>query len=119
MEDLSIRNELYNLHFNNSGGDLLLNHPNKEEIIKKRSVTMKLKNNKLTKEERSKKYGKPGKKNGMYGKTHTKEARQKFSTIHKNNKYCLGKKASLETRKKFSKIASERIGKKNPFFGIS
>ncbi len=117
LEDMSIRNKLYNLHFNNSGGDLLSNHPNKEEIIKKISATMKLKNSKLTKEEKSKKDGQAGKKNGMYGKTHTKEARQKFSIIHKNNKYRLGKKASLETKKKFSKIASERIGKKNPFCG--
>lgn len=118
LEDLSIRNELYNLHFNNSGGDLLSSHPNKEEIIKKISATMKLKNSKLTKEERSKKYGKPGKKNGMYGKTHTKEARLKISIANKNNKYSVGRKASLETRKKLSKIQSVlQKGKKNSFFG--
>lgn len=117
LHNLSIRNKLYNLHFNNSGGDLLSNHPNKDIIYKKISTTMIYKNSKLTKEQKSKKYGQSGEKNGMYGKTHTKEARIKISETHKNNKYRLGKKASLKTKKRMSNITCKRIGEKNPFFG--
>ena len=117
LTDLSIRNKLYNLNYNNSGGDLLTNHPDKEsireQILKSYTETI----SKMSSEERKEKYGKNGEKNGMYGKTHTEEARKKFSEVHTGNSYCKGKKASDETKKKFSEIAKQRIGEKNPFFG--
>ena len=117
LTDLSIRDKLYNLNYNNSGGDLLTNHPDKEsireKIIKSCAETM----SKMNSEERKQKYAKNGERNGMYGKTHTEEARKIFSEVHKGNSYCKGKKASEETRQKFSEIAKNRIGEKNPFFG--
>jgi group I intron endonuclease len=117
LTDLSIRDKLYNLNYNNSGGDLLTNHPDKESIRDKISKTCAETISKMSSEERKQKYGNIGERNGMYGKTHTEEARKIFSEVHKGNTYCKGKKASEETRQKFSEIAKNRIGEKNPFFG--
>lgn len=100
-----------------SFGDYLSNHPNKEQIIKKRSKTFHDKYDSLSKEERSKKWGLIKEKNGMFGKTHTDDVKKKISNVHKGNKYRLNCKASEETREKLSFIASQRIGDKNPFYG--
>lgn len=122
LTDLSIRDKLYNLNYNNSGGDLMTHHPDKksirEKILKSCAETM----SKMSSEERKEKYGKNGEKNGMYGKTHTEEARKKLSEIKKNkntgeeNSF-FGKHHTKETKKKISEIAKQRIGEKNPFFG--
>lgn len=117
LTDLSIRNVIYNLNYNNSGGDLLKNHPDKEKIRERINNSCKETLSKMSLEERKQKYGILGEKNGMYGKTHTEEVRQKISQTHKGNTYCKGKKASEETRKKFSENAKLKIGEKNPFFG--
>jgi hypothetical protein len=117
LTDLSIRDKLYNLNFNNSGGDLLTNHPDKEKIREKIIHSFKETLSNMTIEERSQKYGKLGEKNGMYGKTHTVETRQKISEMHKGNTYCKGKTLSEETKKKISENAKLKIGDKNPFFG--
>ena len=117
LTDLSIRNIVYNLNFNNSGGDLLKNHPDKEKIRQKILNSCKETLNKMTPEERSQKYGKFGDKNGMYGKTHTEEVRKMNSELKKGNTYCKGKKASEETRQKMSENAKLKIGDKNPFYG--
>jgi group I intron endonuclease len=118
LTDLSIRDKLYNLNFNNSGGDLLTNHPDKEKIREKIIHSFKETLSNMTVEERSQKYGKFGKKNGMYGKTHTKEVKEKISETHKGNTYCRGKKLSEETKKKMSEIRKNKYtGEDNPFFG--
>ena len=117
LTNLSIREYLYNLNFNNSGGDLLKNHPDKEKIREKILNSCKETLNKMTPEERSQKYGKFGDKNGMYGKTHTEEVRKMNSELKKGNTYCKGKKASEETRQKMSENAKLKIGDKNPFYG--
>ena len=118
LTDLSIRDKLYNLNYNNSGGDLMTHHPDKElireKILKSCAETM----SKMSSEERKEKYGKNGEKNGMYGKTHTEEARKIFSEVHKGNTYTKGKKASEETKKKLSEIRKNKnTGEENPFFG--
>lgn len=117
LQNLEIRKELFNLNYNNDGGDMLSHHPNKKEIIKKGIETKKKNMELMTEEQRKKSYSKFGEKNGMFGKTHTKEVREIFSKIHKGNTYCLGIKHSEETCKKMSEIAKQRIGEKNPFFG--
>jgi len=58
LTDLTIRNIIYNLNFNNSGGDLLTHHPDKEKIREKILNSCKETLNKMTPEERSQKYGK-------------------------------------------------------------
>ena len=83
LTDLSIRDTLYNLNYNNSGGDLMTHHPDKELIREKISKAHTETMSKLSSEERKEKYGKNGEKNGMYGKTHTEEARKKLSEIRK------------------------------------
>jgi len=101
LTDLTIRDKLYNLHFNNSGGDLLTYHPNKEEIRERINKSHSETISKMTIEERKEKYGKVGEKNGMYGKTHTEEVRNKISEINKGRKPPnLGKKTSEATKKK-------------------
>ena len=119
LTNLSIREYLYNLNFNNSGGDLLSNHPDKEKIREKILNSCSETISKMSSEERKQKYGKNGEKNGMFGKTHTEEVRKKLSEINKgrvcHNK---GKKASEETRKKLSEFRKNKyIGEENPFFG--
>ena len=118
LEDLTIRDKLYNLHYNSSGGDMLTFHPDREQIIEKRAIEQKKRNSELTQEEYKRRFcTKTGEKNGMYGRTHTNEVKKLFSEMHKCNTYCLGKKASQETKDKLSVIASERLGEKNSFFG--
>jgi group I intron endonuclease len=119
LEDLTIRDKLYNLHYNSSGGDMLTFHPDREQIIERMKNTQKKRNSELTQEEYKRKFcTKTGEKNGMYGRTHTDELKKRLSIINKGreppNK---GKKASQETKDKLSVIASERLGEKNPFFG--
>ena len=117
LDDINIRPLLYNIHYNNSGGDLLTHHPNRTEIIEKMTRTITDRFNNMTKEEKQQKYGKSGEKNGMYGRTHTDEVKKRSSEMHKGNTYCKGKKASDETRLKLSIVASQRIGDANPFYG--
>jgi group I intron endonuclease len=117
LSDLAIRNKLYNLNFNNSGGDLMTNHPDKEKIREQIISSYKETLSKMSLEERKEKYGRPGEKNGMYGNSHSVEVRQKISQTHKGNTYCKGKKASVETRLKMSENAKLKIGEKNGFFG--
>jgi len=105
LTDLSIRDMLYNLNYNNSGGDLLTNHPEKEAIREKIIKSCKETLSKMTPEERTQKYGKFGERNGMYGKTHTDESRKKFSELHKGNTYRKGIIASEKTRQKMSENA--------------
>ena len=118
LEDLTIRDKLYNLHYNSSGGDMLTYHPDREQIIEKRAIEQKKRISELTPEEYKRRFcTKTGEKNGMYGRTHTDEVKRLFSEMHKGNTYCLGKKASQETKDKLSVIARQRLGEKNPFFG--
>ena len=118
LDDINIRHLLYNMHYNNSGGDLLTHHPNRTEIIEKRKRSCRIMIDGLTPEKRKEIFGqKIGEKNGMYGRTHTDEVKKRSSEIHKGNTYCKGKKASDETRHKLSIVASQRIGDANPFYG--
>jgi len=117
LTNISIREYLYNLNFNNSGGDLLSNHPDKDKIREKILKSFSETISKMSTEERKQKYGKNGEKNGMFGKTHTEEVRKMNSELKKENTYRIGKKASDETRQKMSENAKLKIGEKNPFYG--
>jgi group I intron endonuclease len=118
LEDLTIRDKLYNLHYNSSGGDLMTYHPDREEIIEKIKNTIKENISKMSKEERQKKWGLPREKNGMYGRTHTDEVKRLFSEMHKGNTYTLGLKMSAEQRKRMSEARKgKNTGEDNHFFG--
>lgn len=118
LQDLSIRDTIYNLNFNNSGGDLLSHHPDKDVIREKIKDSQKETLSKMTSEERKIKYGKFGEKNGMYGKTHTEEVRKKISELKKGNTYCKGIKLSEEVKQKMSEARKGKFtGSNNPFYG--
>lgn len=109
--------DLYNVSRCASGGDLISNHPNKEEIVKKMTESIRKRYAEMTPEERKLKYGKPCELNGMYGKTHTEEVKQRLSQIHKGKVYRSGFKLSDEQKAKISERAKKRTGDKNPFYG--
>ena len=119
LEDLTIRDKLYNLHYNSSGGDLITYHPNKEQIIERMKNTQKEQISKMSKEERQERWGKSGEKNGMYGRTHTDEVKKRLSIINKGRDSSFkGKHHSEETKQYFSKIRKgKNTGEDNPFFG--
>lgn len=108
---------LYNTSKTASGGDLISYHPNKEQIINKMKMSLKIRFENMTPEERKRIYGKRGAKNGMYGKTHSKETREYLSKINKGHKRSLGKKLSDEQKRKLSEFAKTRTGEKNSFYG--
>jgi hypothetical protein len=104
------------IHYNNSGGDTLTNHPEKENI---KQITKTINDNfsKMTSEEKKNKYGKSGEKNGMFGKTHSEEARKNISEKNKGKTpKNLGNPCSDETKKKISEFAKTRTGNKNSFY---
>lgn len=73
--------------------------------------------NALTPLERKQLFSKPGALNGMFGRTHTEQVKQKLSELHTGNTYCLGLKRSDAQKRILSEMAKLRIGDKNPFFG--
>lgn len=102
------------------GRDNFTLHPKREEIIARRIKTQLQVNASLTPEERRRRWGKAGEKNGMFGRRHTEESRRKMSERKKGRKaHNKGKRMSGEQRQKLSEIASQRFGSKNPFYGKS
>ena len=55
LEDINIRPFLYNLHYNNSGGDIITHHPNRTENIEKMTRTITDRFNNMTKDEKQQK----------------------------------------------------------------
>ena len=118
LSDLSIRGKLYNLNYNNSGGDLMSHHPEKEKIRNQISNSLLQLMSKLTSDEKKEKFGRSGEMNGMYGKTHTKEVKLLISEANKGNTYCKGRKHTRESKQKMSEIRKNKnTGEENPFFG--
>jgi|SaaInlV_150m_DNA_4_1039716.scaffolds.fasta_scaffold00340_3 group I intron endonuclease len=118
LEDLTIRDKLYNLHYNSSGGDLMTYHPNKEQIIERMKNTQKEQISKMTKEERQERWGQSGEKNGMYGRTHTDEVKKRLSEINKAREPRKGWTMSEEHKHNLSKSRiGKYTGKDNSFFG--
>ena len=109
--------ELYNVSKFASGGDLISYHPEREKIIVKMKLSLKKRFENMTEEERKRIYGRPGKLNGMYGKTHSEEVKYHLSELNKGNQYMEGYKFTSEHKKKLSDFAKTRTGEKNPFYG--
>ena len=74
---------LYNIGSSSIGGDNLTFNPNRLKIIDKIKKTLASRINNLTTEERKVKFGRSGSSNGMYGKTHSDETKQRLSEINK------------------------------------
>lgn len=58
-----------------------------------------------------------GKKNSMWGKHHSKEAKEKISKASKGNKHLLGHKHTKETKMKMKESHLSFTGENNPFWG--
>jgi group I intron endonuclease len=108
---------MLNISLGTNGGDNLTKNPNRDLIIDKMTKTIRKIASELSPEELKKKHGRPGKLNGMYGKTHTPEARAIISHANKTREHRRGFKLSDEQKQLLSKLAKEKTGKKNPFFG--
>lgn len=101
-----------------NGGDILSNHPNREEIVEKIRQAIIHRNSLLSEQERKKKYGHPKEKNGMFGKTHSPEVCEKIRHFNTGNTYAKGIIRSEEFRKKISNaMKGNLVGEKNPFYG--
>ena len=100
------------------GGDCISNHPDNLLIREKIGRSVRERNSKMSKEELVEKYGNPGEKNGMYGRTHSEETKRKLSERHKGNTYAKGAIRSDEYKAKVSKrMKGLLVGDKNPFYG--
>lgn len=114
------KSKLLNIGLDVIGGDNITNNPKYDSIVAKMSKSVRASMAKLSPEERKEKFGLPGSSNGMYGKTHTQEVRDKLSKVHKGNQYCKGKKKSKEERENLSRYLREnglRVGALNGFYG--
>lgn len=101
------------------GGDNLSRHPRREEIVKAITETLRQQVSEMTPEERKLRWGLPGKKNGMFGKTHTTQVRALLSSINVGNSYRTGHAMPESQRREISARQKLRTGEKNSFYGKS
>lgn len=85
-------------------GDTLSQHPNKKEIIRKRSESLRKTMDKMGESGRKETWGRSGKQNGSFGKTHTLETRIKCSDAGK-------KGAATRKQQMKGKTFEEQYGK--------
>lgn len=103
-------------------GDTLTNHPERDSRIKRITKSLKKFHAGIPPEKRKEIYGKYGDRNGMYGRNHSPEAREKMS-VATLTRYALngppnvGIKRSDSFKKACSERAKKRVGKLNPFYG--
>lgn len=102
------------------GGDNLTRNPRRAEIIENIRSGIKNWMGTLSDADRKWLFGLRGEKNGMYGKTHTKEARSKIAKAGKGNQNAKGLKWSEDSKKKLSEsLKDSRKGSDNSFYGKS
>jgi len=127
----SSKKYFYNISVNSVGGDTISNNPNREVIINNISTSLTDKYSNLSDEERVKRSKKVfGDKNPNYGNKWSEMAKETQSIKIKkyyetNTNYIKDKtwvlyhgiEKSTILSNNLSRVASERIGSKNPFFG--
>jgi group I intron endonuclease len=111
----------FNLSKAAAGGDNTSKHPNNAAIREKISLAGKRRYAAMSIEDR-KKLAHPGDKNGVFGKHHTEEARQKMGEARRkyNQEHgspWTGRHHTEESRAKLSIKAQQRTGVKNSFYG--
>lgn len=101
-----------------NGGDIISNHPDRDAIVEKMRQTNIFRYQQMSAEERKSKFGNPGSKNGMYGKTHSPEVKEAQSQRAKGNTSLIGYKRTQEFKDKISAaMKGKLVGEKNPFYG--
>lgn len=122
----SYKNKSYNIGTKSCGGDNISLHPMKQDIICKMKSSLKIRYSSLSSYDRKVIYGKKGTLNGMFGKKHTEYSKSLISCKNKGKKCYkqgkthieyFGKERAEIISEKMSVVASQRIGKNNPFFG--
>ena len=112
---------LMNISKFSSGGDLISYHPLNKEYRQKQSQLVSERMSKLSTEEKVELFGNKKDANGMYGKNHTEESKEKMRQNRgdlsgdKNPFY--GQSHTKETKQLLSDLASQKTGDKNPFYG--
>jgi group I intron endonuclease len=109
---------LFNISNDATGGDSRTYHPDKDKITAKMVATNVVRLAKLSQEDKNRIWGRRGERNGMYGKTHTPEARL---IISKANKGRISAYRGIPIKDDVKKILSEKaklkVGKLNAFYG--
>lgn len=109
---------MYNIGLGAFGGDNITRHPDKVEIVQRRTLSVLKTMQKMSISERKAKYGKPGQRNGMYGRTHTEEVRRAQSERMKGvPNPGAGTHLTEDGRRRISEYGKSRTGVRNPFFG--
>ena len=109
--------KMLNISLGVSGGDNLSRNPNKESILDRRTESVRKTMAVLSSEQRKTKYGRPGSKNGMFGRTHTDEVKKRLSERSKAMVHRRGYKLSPEQIAGMVARGKTWIGEKNPFYG--
>lgn len=101
------------------GGDLISYHPNKDDIIFRMTESVNKRYATMTDEDKEKQWAYLKEKgNPMLGRNHTEESKKKMSESMKGRPaWNKGQSISDEQKALLSKLASERTGEKNPFYG--
>lgn len=114
-----VRHLMANMSLIAKGSDAIARHPDKDLILSKREETRKVNYANLSEDERARRFSLPrlGSQNGMYGKTHTPEARKKMSQASKGHKRNLGIRLSPDHVEKIRQRQKLRLGHLNSFYG--
>lgn len=110
---------LLNIGLSVKGGDNLTRNPRRDKIIELIKLKAKAFMSCLTKQEKIQLFGRAGSKNGMWGKTHTQDVRNRISEAQRSRVHQSGYQLNLtdEQRAELSERAKLRIGELNPFHG--
>ena len=106
-EEIILEEGYYNVSDKSDGGDLITNHPNREQIIEKMKTSMIERYSNMSDEDRKKLSERvKGEKNGMYGKNHSEETKKTMmiNRVYKKgvDHHLYGKPMSDETKNKLS-----------------
>jgi group I intron endonuclease len=117
LDAFATSDQMLNIQLGTRGGDALTRHPNREAIIAKITVAIQKRMEDLSPLERKALFGLSGDKNGMWGKTHTLEVRQRISEANRGRIPRRGFILPPEQRQLLSDMAKLRVGELNPFYG--